>query len=231
MFEKILEYQKLDSKIMHLKREAEKDPAKQRMDEALSLIRDSQNQLLSLDQSARESLVDYEKCKNEFEKSFAELEKLSKEDLTPLSTEQLNVKLDSLNNLSTQLASLERALSTQAERVNAVNRNFDRLKKNIFVNKQIYTDSKEKCQEVCKKFQPQIDELKKQMLEMEKDIDPKIMSKYKHLRQDHIFPVFVPLNGTSCGGCSMEIPSALMNKLKENGFLECEVCRRYIYTE
>ena len=67
------------------------------------------------------------------------------------------------------------------------------------------------------------------MTTLEKQIDANLLSKYKHLRQDKIFPVFVPLNSNACGGCSMALPAALMNKLKENGYLECEQCRRYIY--
>ena len=95
--------------------------------------------------------------------------------------------------------------------------------------KQKYKESKLACEKLEESIKPKVEEIKKQKLEMEKSIDPVLLGKYKHLRQDKIFPVFVPLNNNSCGGCSMELPAALMNKLKAEGYLECEQCRRYIY--
>lgn len=231
MFEKILEYQKLDANLIALEREAEKDPTKQNLMKAMTLAKDSQSQLISLDETAKQAISEYESCKGEFEKYFNELDNFNKEDLSSLSAEVLNAKLDEINALSSKLASLERGLSMQAENINNIIKNSEYYKKSIILNKQKYNENKEIFEEISKKYTPQIEGIKKQMLEMEKDLDPKFLTKYKHLRQDRIFPVFVPLNGSSCGGCSMEIPSALINKLKENGYLECEQCRRYVYIE
>lgn len=231
MFEKMLEYQKLDGNLLALEREVENDPAKQNLMRAMSLAKDSQSQLISLDETASKAIKDYESGKKEFEKYFAELDNFNKEDFSSLSAEDLNAKLDEINALSTKLASLERGLSLQAENIGKIIKNSDHFKKSIIINKQKYNENKEVFEEKSRKYTPQIEKLKKQMLEMEKEIDPKFLAKYKHLRQDRIFPIFVPLNGNSCGGCSMEIPSALMNKLKINGYLECEQCRRYVYLD
>ncbi|NCB48508.1 MAG: hypothetical protein EOM55_02670 [Clostridia bacterium] len=231
MFEKILEYQKLDGNLLAFEREVEKDPAKQNLLKAMSLAKDSQSQLILLDETANKAIKEYENCKKEFEKNFTELDKFNKEDLSSFTVEVLNAKLDEINALLSKLASLERTLSFQAENISTIIKNSEHYKKSIILNKQKYNENKEAFEGINKKFAPQIDGIKKQMLEMEKQIDPKILAKYKHLRQDRIFPVFVPLNGNSCGGCSMEIPSALMNKLKENGYLECEQCRRYVYID
>lgn len=229
MFEKILEYQKLDGNLLALEREVEMDPTKQNLEKAMAIAKDSQNQLISLDSTAKQAIVNYNKCKEEFERYFSELDKFNKEDLSSLSQEDLSKKLDEINSLSSKLALLERGLSLQAENINNIMKNSAELKKSIILNKQKYNENKQKFEDISKTQLPQIEEIKKQMLKMGKDIDPKILAKYKHLKQDKIFPVFVPLNGSSCGGCSMETPSALMNKLKENGYLECEQCRRYIY--
>lgn len=231
MFEKILEYQKLDANLLALEREVENDPTKQNLSRAMTLVKDSQNQLLLLDSTAKQAISDYENTKCNFEKDFAELENFVKEDLSSLPQELLNEKLEKINSLSSKLALLERELSLQAENINNIMKNFDQLKKSIIINKQKYNENKERFEELSKKFTPQIEEIKNQMAVMEKGIDPKVLAKYKHLRQDKIFPIFVPLNGNSCGGCSMEIPSALMSSLKENGFLECEQCRRFIYID
>ena len=65
--------------------------------------------------------------------------------------------------------------------------------------------------------------------EIAKTIDPKLMEQYTKRRKDNIFPVMVPVRDSSCGGCHMELPVSMMNKLKEDGILSCEHCRRIIY--
>ena len=142
---------------------------------------------------------------------------------------QLSESIEKANQLVSLLGSLERGLSSQAENVSTIVKNFETCRNNIVLYKQKYKESKLACEKLEESIRPKVEEIKKQKLEMEKSIDPTLLNKYKHLRQDKIFPVFVPLNNNSCGGCSMELPAALMNKLKAEGYLECEQCRRYIY--
>ena len=229
MLEKLLEYQKLDGKLLSLKRDLEKNPAKQNLNKVVILVKDSQNKLLELEAKAKAAIQDYEKYKAEYEKAFDELNSLTKNDLEKMNEDQISASIEKANTLIAQLGSLERGLSSQAEAVNAIIKNFDLCRNNIVAYKQKYKESKTQCDELEAKVKPQVEEIKKQMLEMEKQLDAKLLAKYKHLRQDRIFPVFVPLNQNSCGGCSMEVPAALMNKLKAEGYLECEQCRRYIY--
>jgi len=229
MFEKLLEYQKLDGKLLSIKRELEHDVSRQTLNKVVSLVKESQNKLLELDDKAKVLNVDYEKSKNEYDKVFIELESLSKIDSSKLSEEELNANIEKANKLVSALSNLERTLSFQAENLSSIIKNFEVCRNNIVLYKQKYVESKNKVAGLENALKPKVEEIKKQMLDLEKGIDKDMLAKYRHLRQDRIFPVFVPLNQNSCGGCSMGIPSALMNKLKSTGYLECEQCRRYIY--
>ena len=60
----------------------------------------------------------------------------------------------------------------------------------------------------------EIAQIKKELLELEKGIDPKLMAKYKQLRQDRIFPVFAPLSSRSCGICMLELSAVEVDKVK-----------------
>lgn len=231
MFEQILAYQNLDAKMLKLKREYEKDPAKQNLTKALAVAKDFQNKLVDLDSVASKTLADYEKNRKRYAQIFEALEQFNKQDMSKLSSEELSSQIDKLNALFTELASLERAVSSLADSMSNILKNFDFYKQNIILSKQKYMESKQKISQLEEKIIPQENVIKKQMSEMEKDIDPKILAKYKSLRQDKIFPVFVPLNNNSCGGCSMSLAAASTSKLKDNGYLECEQCRRYIYSE
>ena len=73
--------------------------------------------------------------------------------------------------------------------------------------------------------------LKKQIKALEKGLDAELFSKYKELRKDGVFPMFVELNDKSCGGCRTNLPSSTLERIKEHGYIRCENCRRIIYTK
>lgn len=229
MFEKLIEYQRLDGKILSIKRDLEKNEAKVTLNKVVALVKDAQAKLIELENKAKATLLDFDKCQAEYELSYNELVTLTKKDVSSLTEEEANAQLEKINRLAGTLSQLERALSVQAESVGAIIKNFEVCRSNIMTYKQKYKESKERVDSLQKDLIPQVEQIKKQMQELEKQIDSNMLSKYKHLRQDKIFPAFVPLNNNACGGCSMALPSALMTKLKEDGYLECEQCRRYIY--
>ena len=229
MFEQILAYQNLDAKVLKLKREYEKDPAKQNIINAMAVAKDYQNKLVELDSVASKTIADFEKNKKRYAQVSQMLEELNKQDASTLSSEDLSVQIDKINAISAELGTLERAISSLADSMSNILKNFDLYKQNIILSKQKYVENKQKLSQLEEKILPQVTAIKKQMTETEKDIDPKILAKYKSLRQDKIFPVFVPLNNNSCGGCSMSLAAASTSKLKDKGYLECEQCRRYIY--
>lgn len=231
MFEQILAYQNLDSKIIKLKRELEKDPAKQNINNAMAIAKDFQNKLVELDSFASKTLADFEKNKKRYAEAYKDFDKLNKQDVSNFSSDQLNEQIDKLNSLSSELGSLERSISALADSISNILKNFEYCKQNIMSSKQKFMENKQRLSQLEEKIAPQVNAIKKQMQDMEKDIDPKILAKYKSIRQDKIFPVFVPLNNNSCGGCSMSLASASASKLKDIGYLECEQCRRYIYFE
>ena len=231
MFEKLLEYQKLDGEILSLKRSLEKDEAKMSLNKVVAMVKDSQQKLLELENKAKTLIDDFNSSKASYEESYNKISELSKIDANKLNEDEVSKEIDEALKVLNNLSFLERNLSMQAEAVNSIIKNFEACRNNIVSLKQKYKELKEKVDENASKIEPKILEIKTKMGALEKQIDANILGKYKHLRQDRIFPAFVPLNNNACGGCSMEIPAALMNKLKENGYLECEQCRRYIYLE
>ena len=69
------------------------------------------------------------------------------------------------------------------------------------------------------------------MSALEKDIPQDIFAKYKTLKGDKIFPVYVALDNGHCSGCRVEIPTSKVNKIKAEGSIVCEQCHRIIYNK
>lgn len=228
MFETILEYQNLDMQLIKLKKEIEKAKEKENLSKYASLIKDNQTKLTNVDIESKKVIETFEKYKSMYSKVLkqyedlkASFDKLSKED-----KEKAIVQCDSIVN---QLSVLERNLSTQVESGNSLIKSFEVCKNNIVNYRKLYISAKEKCALIDKNFAPQETEIRSKMAEVEKKCDPKLLAKYKQLRQDKIFHAIVKLNNSSCGGCSMEFSSAQIGVLKDKGYLECEHCRRINY--
>jgi len=229
MFEDFIEYQKLDRELRQLKHQLSSDPARQELNSLAQATKSLQNKLVELDNQASTSIKEYEKCRADYTKLFATFETFQSKDASKLTPTEINNGVTKLNNLVNQLSNMERLLSAQAENISSILKSFDYCKKNIVSNKQKYLDTKQKCEGQEKDLAPQMEKIKKAMAQMESKLDPKILSHYKSLCQEKTWPVFVPLTGGACGGCTMGLSAALLNKVKENGYIECEQCRRYIY--
>ena len=226
MFEKIIEYQNLDIKKNSLQKTMNSLKEKDEVEKFAGLIKDNQNRLTEIDNDAKKIISVYEKCEEDFKKLKKEIEKINSDTLSEEDKEKWANSEDALDK---QFSSIERNLSVQVENVSNIIKRFETCKNNIVAYKEKYLESKQKYADVLKQYEPQIDEINKTLLSLEKEVDKKLLLRYKQLKQDKIFPVFVPVNVNSCGGCSMEFSSAHMTKLKQAGYLECEHCRRINY--
>ena len=226
MFEKIIEYQNLDIKKNALQKTMNSLKEKDEVEKFAGLIKDNQNRLTEIDNDAKKIISVYEKCEEDFKKLKKEIEKINSDTLSEEDKEKWANSEDALDK---QFSNIERNLSVQVENVSNIIKRFETCKNNIVAYKEKYLESKQKYADALKQYEPQIDEINKTLLSLEKEVDKKLLLRYKQLKQDKIFPVFVPVNVNSCGGCSMEFSSAHMTKLKQAGYLECEHCRRINY--
>lgn len=228
MFKDLLEYQKLDAELIKLKNDIEQNPTKLLQEKSAKLGKDEQNNLLVLDARAKTLIEDYEKGKKEYEEACKKINALSKNGGE--TEEKISQTVKELNELFPLLTSLKDALDKQIKLVSEILTSFDNCKSNIVTYRNKYNSCKEEVEKYEATILPRIEDVKKRMSNIEKLIDKDMLAKYKHLRQDRIFPVLVSLNQNSCGGCSMSLSSAQINKIKTNGYIQCENenCRRYI---
>ncbi len=229
MLTNILKYQDLESKLLSLQKTLDQHPLKKSVSDMVSQVKGEQNKLITLEDQAKQTLKEFDSLKAEYDKALAKMSDITKVDTKNFSEEELEALAKKANDLSNALNNLERKASACALKVSQILQQFDTAKKNIIVSRTKHKEAKEKYDLVKADIEPQIATLQSQMKALEPTIDAAVMSKYKHVRQDNIFPVFVPLNNNTCGGCRMDVSAAFVNKVKANGWLECEQCRRLVY--
>lgn len=229
--EKILEYQKLDTDLFRLEREINKNEHKKNAQAMVSYVKEAQNQILELDRQANRLYQDFQKLKQVEEKGIDLIEKYSRQFGDNLTPEQLKDLQTKISQTTRQLRELENRFVASEKKAKQFIADFDNLKKKANVAKSKHQESKSKFDEYCAQKEPEIKAIKDKISALEKQLDAGFVNKYKTLKQDGMFPIVVKLVDSRCGGCRMELPSKELEKIRQNGKLECPSCHRLIYIE
>ena len=227
---KILEYQKKDAELIKLERTLNNNENKKIYSQMVSIVKDAQNRSNALEKQAGDLLTIYSSLKKTYEDNIKSANIVNNKKLETASVSDLDTMEEIASNIITNLSILEKKLLLEAEKVNAVLNDFDQTRKRYNLARDKYTKHKALFDEQSKEIEPLIAEKTKEVKKLEAGIDPTILAKYKQRRQDNIFPVLVPCIDKACGGCRMELPYANLATLKTKGILECEHCRRIIYS-
>lgn len=229
--EKLLEYQKLDTEIFKLEREVSKNEHKKQAQSMVGVVKDAQNKILELDKTSKNLVEELEKLKVVQNKGISLVEKYSKQFSKSMSEAELKELKVRLTQTYSQLNELENRMLYCDKKSKMIMQEFETEKKKTTAAKAKHQESKTKFDEYYQTKLPEINKLKEKMQNLEKSLDASIVARYKTLKQDGIFPVFVPLVDKRCGGCRMELPSGAIEKLKNAKKLECPSCRRLIYVK
>ena len=227
--ENLLEYQSKDFEIFKLEKQLYDGEDKKVINDMIRKVKDSQNRSLQLEKNATDLVNEFENLKKSFDENIKKLNMMTNSNVERLSETDFSSYETSINALVNNLSLIENKLSYFAKKINVILTDFEQAKKTYNNARQEYLKHKTLYDEKEGQLKPQIDEKSKELAKLEKNIDVKLLARYKSKRQDKKFPILVPLNGNDCGGCQMQLSYASISSLKENEVIECEHCRRLIY--
>lgn len=231
MDNKILEYQKIDIKLNKLKREISTQSNNGATQELVNQVKQWQSKILSLEEDAKRLMAELNKLIEVQKKGLALVEKYSKVNISGMTEAELKDFDTKTMQTANQLAELDNRISNHNLQVKKVVLDYEMYRKKILAAKQKREEQKQQADSISSQKAPDVADLKNKLLSLEKSVDVGILAKYKSLKQDGIFPVLVQLVDNRCGGCRMQLSAGALDKLKNNGTLECEQCRRIIYLD
>lgn len=227
----MLEYQRLDLELLKLKKSSINSADRANLGKLKSYIVESHNKGFALEDGAKDLLEDYAKLKKQYESNCDKVQKLIDTDISTISLDKVDSFLSQINSLSSELFLLERNINIIITKIKSSLKDFDTTKKNMIKAKEKFNECKEKCEKDAEAIAPKIKEIEAKMAVLEKSIPADLFARYKTIKGDKIFPVFVALDNGHCSGCRVEIPTAKVNKLKQEGSIVCEQCHRIIYNK
>lgn len=226
---KMLEYQKIDVELNKIKKSSLNSADRANLAKLKNYIVESHNKGFQLESDAKSLLDNYNKLKKQYDANCEKVQTLTNTDINTISLDKVEGFLYQINSLSSELFLLERNINIIMTKIKESLKNFDITKKNIIKAKEKYNECKDNCEKEVQAIVPRVKELESKMKALEKDVPAELLAKYKSIKADKIFPVFVALNEGHCSGCRVEIPTAKINKLKTDGTIVCEQCHRIIY--
>ena len=223
----MLQYQKLDMELKKIQRTVNQSQEKDIMNKMIAYVKDAQNVSNGIENKASKVVDDYYNLKKSYETNAKKVEKLLAN--MPKNAEELKSAYAQINSLSSELFMIERNLNIVLNKAKELLKEFEVTKNNVIKARNKHKASKENYEKLIKDNEPKINEIKAQMKALEKEINPQIFEKYKTMKNDNIFPVFVPLlDDKACYGCRMEVASSKLNKLSSEPYITCEHCGRLI---
>lgn len=225
----ILEYQQLDIELTRLNKASNENLDNSNMDKYKALIKEASDKSKMLESTAEKMLSEYVKMKDVYEKTYKKVQALSSKSLDSIDGGDFNDILSQTNSLSQELFNLERGLNLFITKIKKILKEFEDTKNAMISAKAKFAEAKNKYESGIAVIAPKKKAIIEKMKEMEKTIDSTLLTKYKNMKGDKIFPVFTSLNNGHCSGCRVEIPTSKINKLKSEGTIVCEQCHRIIY--
>lgn len=226
----LLKYQKMDEELFKVEQKISNSPYRKKANELTAVAKKSQNKSAELEAEAEKLIAEIADLKEKYNVNKTKSEEMLSSKIDDMSFEEI----DKINALKSKILSnlnvLEKMLQKSAENINHILSEFNKTKKLYDEARVQYSVCKQKIDEETKAYEPEKERIKKELLVLEKTVDPEIMAEYKKKRNDNIFPVIVPLEGGNfCGRCRMELPKVAISRLKEKGVITCEHCKRFIY--
>jgi predicted nucleic acid-binding Zn-ribbon protein len=229
MLNKLLEYQKVDSKLVKIEKDLENSASKGTVNNMVRLVREAQNHLIQIERSAGDLIAEYKRLVDVYEKEKKCVAELKDKEIKEMNAFELREENNFVTKQIGDVVGLKKSITALSKKIIQKLNEFEKTRQQGVESKKKYDDSIAKYNEFASKQNDNIRKVKQELFELEKDIDPVYIEKYKKMRDEHKYPILVPLLNNSCGICAVQVPNARLDILKKQHMIECENCHRIIY--
>ncbi|MBQ7797667.1 MAG: hypothetical protein IJ371_00905 [Clostridia bacterium] len=182
--------------------------------------------LNTIDKNAAILANQFEQINKKYEQLNAKSEITAKQKPEKTGIANIGNLIDGANYLTSELAKLEQTTRELNDMSSRLLSDYNRAMQDLGEMTAMQKQFKQKIDESEAIVAPKIAELEAEIKKLEAGANKELYAKYKSMRADNIFPVYVHLRGNRCGSerCGMELSLSFIQKLKQEGMLHCENC-------
>lgn len=229
MIEQLLKYQDVDAGLRKIETELSSSEARKKAVSAKKYLESVDETVEKLDVKAAELAHIYETLQNESkilgdqrEEFVGALEHAEDENA-------LNYLAKKADELYVKVKSLAQEANKVAEAMQSVYKEYANIRGNIKTAQTQYAENGKIYNELKASKQDERSRIEKELSGLEKEVEPKLMERYKAKRAAKIFPILYEARENVCGACNMELPKSVLAQLKNGEVIECDQCGRLLY--
>lgn len=229
--QKLIDLQKIDSRILALKRERDAEKPQQvkelkdKFDSEKSVLTSYEEELKNIQLRKKERELDLQTKEEAARKAQGQLYQLK-------TNQEYHAKMKEIESLKADVSVLEEDILGILEEVDNKVKELSEQKKVVEEKEKKFNEEKKRIEEEVKELDIKIKSLEDKRGILTKNINPKALSRYEHLLQAKHGLALVPLKGGSCGGCYLNLPPEMINRVKHySQIIQCEMCARMLYLE
>lgn len=227
----ILDIQKLDGEKRKAQASIENSQENKLLQKFTNVMREGRTFVNNISNASGEMIAEYNELNTRYENLLAKIELINKVKLEKSDLDHVTEMVNNSNSLASECAIIEQRMRELTDKSAKLLSDYNVAMNQLKSTKQKVDALKDMIAKMQAQLKPNLDAIDKKIEELEPTIDKEILAKYKKMRADNVFPVFVRLNGDRCGGCQMSLPLGFIEKLKVKGTLACEECHRIIIYE
>jgi predicted nucleic acid-binding Zn-ribbon protein len=227
---KLVELQKIDAQIYELKRALVDKPA----------LLNTLSQNFEEKKTGLKALEERYKTLQVERKTF-ESELKSKEDAIAKTNSQLSLiktnreytaKLTEIEHLKADKSVQEEKILGAYDRADEVKVAIDQEKAALTLQEQEYLKQKGEIEGSIRDLEARVKTLDAQRSQILPLVDKTTLTRYEKILVNKEGLAIVPVSGSSCGGCNMNVPAQVINEIKmHDKYIVCEMCARILYLE
>lgn len=224
-------YLDLDKQIRRIEQELNGTEERKRTRQLNQALHDAEASLNKMEKRSREIETTIQQTQASLNEKMPWITEYAKNLEDTKDETELDYLQRKFNELKKSINDFERLLSSLQRELNDLAAAYRDYSRKVPQWQREYREWRDKFKQLQNTRMPEVQQIQSEMRELEKQIDPKLIEKYKEMKKQKIVAPFVnysPEEGL-CGGCRMAIPEGQRSKLKAQGYVECENCHRIVF--
>lgn len=227
---KLVGLQKIDVEIYDLKGQLEEKPAL--LEEAKKSFEGKKAKLHELEEKLK--TIQLKRKEHELELKVKEEGVIkANSQLSAIKTnKEYTAKISEIESIKADMSVIEDKILLSYEEVDSVNQEVEKEKGNVSQEEKTYLAQKSEIEGAINVMKDRIKVLESQKSQLASEVAPESLDMYEKILVRKNGLAIVPLNGSICGGCYLNVLPQEINALKKKSELVyCEKCNRILYLE
>jgi len=227
---KLVQLQKIDSKIYEIKQQLSEKPKE--VERLKNLFESKKIKLSELEEKSKSILLK----RKEFELQLKEKEEDIAKGNTQLNqlktNKEYSAKLSEIESVKADKSLIEEKILELFEDMDRVNSEINDEKVNVGEEEKKYLAKKKEVEDEVKVLESNVKGFDSQKETIIPETEASFLSIYEKILKNKEGLAIVPVVGSACGGCYMNLTPQTINEVRMNEeMIKCEVCYRILYIE